>query len=385
MAILSEAQLKRLKEHKYASEGSSILEHFFQPFWNFVVTLIPLWVAPNLITIFGLFLNAVTASLVILYSPQAKSDDVPGVVLFCCSVGLFLYQTLDAIDGKQARRTGSSSPMGELFDHGCDSVSTCLVTMSIMCAISLGSFKNYLFFVFINNSLIFYVAHWQTYCTGKLIFGKMDVTEVQVETMLSMMVAAFYGPSFFLTQVPFIPYSICWTKCITYFIAVGSMWYFIQGFSKIFAGGCGKNGTTVAQSSVLSPVVPMGIVTACAFYVFKHSGDDIFSLSPCLFMAMFGTCFAKLTCNLVVASMSKSHLDMLDVCMLGPIILACYIYFAVNSWLSLVNISISEYHILWAAFVFSLINFIRYSIGICQEISQDFGIAVFSIKLKKVE
>jgi len=205
MAILSEAQLKRLKEHKYASEGSSILEHFFQPFWNFVVTLIPLWVAPNLITIFGLFLNAVTASLVILYSPQAKSDDVPGVVLFCCSVGLFLYQTLDAIDGKQARRTGSSSPMGELFDHGCDSVSTCLVTMSIMCAISLGSFKNYLFFVFINNSLIFYVAHWQTYCTGKLIFGKMDVTEVQVETMLSMMVAAFYGPSFFSNTSPFYP------------------------------------------------------------------------------------------------------------------------------------------------------------------------------------
>jgi phosphatidylglycerophosphate synthase len=29
-----------------------------------------------------------------------------------------MYQTLDAIDGKQARRTGTSSPLGELFDHG---------------------------------------------------------------------------------------------------------------------------------------------------------------------------------------------------------------------------------------------------------------------------
>lgn len=38
------------------------------------------------------------------------------------ALGLFLYQTLDAIDGKQARRTGSSSPLGELFDHGCDSM-----------------------------------------------------------------------------------------------------------------------------------------------------------------------------------------------------------------------------------------------------------------------
>ena len=41
-----------------------------------------------------------------------------------CFLGLFIYQTLDAIDGKQARRTNSSNPLGELFDHGCDSVST---------------------------------------------------------------------------------------------------------------------------------------------------------------------------------------------------------------------------------------------------------------------
>jgi phosphatidylglycerophosphate synthase len=42
---------------------------------------------------------------------------------FLCSIGLFVYQSLDAIDGKQARRTNSSSPLGELFDHGCDAIS----------------------------------------------------------------------------------------------------------------------------------------------------------------------------------------------------------------------------------------------------------------------
>lgn len=35
-----------------------------------------------------------------------------------CALGLFAYQTFDAIDGKQARRTGTGSPLGELFDHG---------------------------------------------------------------------------------------------------------------------------------------------------------------------------------------------------------------------------------------------------------------------------
>jgi phosphatidylglycerophosphate synthase len=34
-----------------------------------------------------------------------------------------MRQTLDAMDGKQARRTGSSSPLGELLDHGvCDAI-----------------------------------------------------------------------------------------------------------------------------------------------------------------------------------------------------------------------------------------------------------------------
>ncbi len=34
------------------------------------------------------------------------------------AAGLFLYQSLDAIDGKQARRTGMAGPLGEMFDHG---------------------------------------------------------------------------------------------------------------------------------------------------------------------------------------------------------------------------------------------------------------------------
>jgi phosphatidylglycerophosphate synthase len=52
-------------------------------------------------------------------------------------MGLFVYQTLDAIDGKQARRTGSSNALGELFDHGCDSMST---GNTILCLIRQASY-----------------------------------------------------------------------------------------------------------------------------------------------------------------------------------------------------------------------------------------------------
>lgn len=48
----------------------------------------------------------------------------PSWAFVLSALGLFIYQSLDAIDGKQARRTNSSSALGELFDHGCDAVST---------------------------------------------------------------------------------------------------------------------------------------------------------------------------------------------------------------------------------------------------------------------
>jgi ethanolaminephosphotransferase len=44
------------------------------------------------------------------------------LIYFSWAIGLWFYQSLDAIDGKQARRTGTSGPLGELFDHCCDAV-----------------------------------------------------------------------------------------------------------------------------------------------------------------------------------------------------------------------------------------------------------------------
>ena len=38
------------------------------------------------------------------------------------ALSVFAYVNLDCMDGKQARRTGSSSPLGQLFDHGCDAL-----------------------------------------------------------------------------------------------------------------------------------------------------------------------------------------------------------------------------------------------------------------------
>ena len=76
--MLSGTQLKHLTEHKYSSTGTSVLEPYFQPFWCWLVEQMPLSLAPNLITIIGLFFNVLTSTIVILKSPNATDD----VILF---------------------------------------------------------------------------------------------------------------------------------------------------------------------------------------------------------------------------------------------------------------------------------------------------------------
>ena len=68
--VLSQSQLKRLKEHKYSAEGTSLLEPPIQVFWRWTVEQIPLWWAPNAITLVGLFINIATTLILVFYSPD---------------------------------------------------------------------------------------------------------------------------------------------------------------------------------------------------------------------------------------------------------------------------------------------------------------------------
>lgn len=64
--VLNEQQIQRLKEHKYASEGTTLFDPFMQRFWKRLVEYCPLWVAPNLVTIIGLAVNIATSILLML-------------------------------------------------------------------------------------------------------------------------------------------------------------------------------------------------------------------------------------------------------------------------------------------------------------------------------
>ncbi|XP_077561074.1 cholinephosphotransferase 1-like isoform X2 [Haemaphysalis longicornis] len=409
--ILSPQQLKRLSEHKYSCSGASFMDPFMQPFWNWVTSKCPLWLAPNLMTLSGLFVNIVTSLILVYYSPTA-TQEVPRWAFLLCALGLFVYQTLDACDGKQARRTGTSSPLGELFDHGCDSISTVFVALAVCIAVKLGSYPAWMFFQCFVAITLFYCAHWQTYVSGTLRFGKFDVTEAQFSVIMIHLISAIFGPDIWATKVVFVELPLKFLPlCIgvtaaSFALVSYAGTIFTGGVGKngstvalplfnmelrllpvsaalsvslimcytdvavILSGGVGKNGSTVAGTSVLSPSIPIALVVVPAFIIYQKSTGGIYEHHPCLYIIAFGMVAAKVTNRLVVAHMCRSEMDYMDSALLGPGMLFLNQYF---------NTFINEYAILLVCLVYSVADLLHYSVIVCNQICAHLQIPLLRI------
>ncbi|XP_018326705.1 cholinephosphotransferase 1 isoform X2 [Agrilus planipennis] len=408
--LLTNAQLKKLNEHKYSYKSDSFLDSFLQPWWNYLVSKTPIWLAPNLITLVGLFVNVLTALILIAYSPDAKTE-APRWTYFLCAVGLFIYQSLDAIDGKQARRTNSANPLGELFDHGCDSISTIFVALSACLAAQLGNYPNWMFFQCFCAITLFYCAHWQTYVSGTLKFGKVDVTEAQFTIMIIHMVSAIFGPSIWNTKV-FGSFTTSHMLCTMFFIGyfqvflnfleairaggcgkngstvaipatdmeirtvglyIACVQYLLHArtyFRAIFTEGAGKNGSTVAGTSVLSPIIPFSMVLVPAFIIYRKSIDHVYEEHPALYIMAFGIVAAKVTNKLVVAHMTVSEMEYMDVSLVGPAMLFFNQYF---------NTFLPEYAVLWLCMIWVTLDLFRYCSQVCLEICDHLHVELFRI------
>ena len=102
--------------------------------------------------------------------PTHTHPQAPRWSYLLCAVGIFVYQTLDGIDGPQARRTGTSSPLGEYFDHGLDAITTFIYAATAACIPGLQEYPFFLLMLVAAMIHINYVYHWQTYVSGVLYF-----------------------------------------------------------------------------------------------------------------------------------------------------------------------------------------------------------------------
>lgn len=157
-----------LKNHKYSGsdEGFAYI-YFYNPVANKLVSYLPETLAPNTITLIG-FCHTLTPMIIQFTVIGAQMfGPVPSWFCYLQAWCYFWYRMLDEMDGKQARRTQNSSPLGLIFDHGCDAFSTGIQSIIFMRILQVGN-NALCFYVMITVYAAFHFATLEEYYVGTL-------------------------------------------------------------------------------------------------------------------------------------------------------------------------------------------------------------------------
>lgn len=189
--VLTKDGLSQIEVHQYKSGAYTFLDNLLNPMWASLTELLPMNMAPNLVTFIGC-MYCVAAYLVSWSHSPSLTEAVPDWVLIFNAACTALYYTFDCMDGKQARRTKTSSPLGQLFDHGVDCF--CLLAhLSTVHLCVLDGGRDSFWATQAALMFPFFVAQWEEYYTGVLPHstGNVGVTEVNYGQALFSFVNAF--------------------------------------------------------------------------------------------------------------------------------------------------------------------------------------------------
>jgi len=198
--VLTEEGLVQIANHKYKAGSYTLLDTYLSPrLWQPLTDLLPLWLAPNVVTTIGggyCLLSFLLSTWYLSGSTGAESEDIiPRWLYLSNGLCMFLYYTFDCMDGKQARRTGSSSPLGQLFDHGMDCVCNLSHLQLVQCITLLP--PRLLVMLQCSLQFTFWQAQWEEYYTGILPHATGDycgVTEVNYGLAMWTISAGIFGP-----------------------------------------------------------------------------------------------------------------------------------------------------------------------------------------------
>ena len=187
--------VEALRSYKYVSPELSYLERrALDDLWRGVVErCFPLWLAPNIVTLCGGACIASAVLLTLTHSPLLEGA-APSWVYVVNALLIFLYQTFDGSDGKQARRTASGSPLGELMDHGVDAVVVGGIVALTTDAFGLGLASPWAWIKLVGAQASFHASNLTLVLGGRMIVHASDATELQWAIIGVHIVSATFGP-----------------------------------------------------------------------------------------------------------------------------------------------------------------------------------------------
>ncbi|KAK7392877.1 hypothetical protein VNO78_21327 [Psophocarpus tetragonolobus] len=376
--------------HRYKYSGvdhSYMAKYVLQPFWSRFVNFFPLWMPPNMITLMGFMFLVASALLGYIYSPQLDTAP-PRWVHFAHGLLLFLYQTFDAVDGKQARRTNSSSPLGELFDHGCDALACTFEAMAFGSTAMCGRST---FWWWLISAITFYGATWEHYFTNTLI---LPVINGPTEGLMIIYLAHFFtaivgaewwvhqfGKSLpFLSWLPYLSGIPTFKAVLCLMIAFGVTPTVTCNVNNVYKVVKARNGSMPLALAMLYPfVVLVGGVLMWDYL----SPSDIFGKYPHLVIMGSGLTFGYLVGRMILAHLCDEPKGLkTGMCMslvYLPLAIANVLASRLNDGVPLIN----ERLVLLGYCGFSVTLYLHFATSVIHEITNALGIYCFRITGKE--
>ncbi|XP_057799211.1 choline/ethanolaminephosphotransferase 1-like [Salvia miltiorrhiza] len=377
-----------LRKHKYSGVDHSIVSKYvLQPFWTRCVNLFPLWMPPNMITLIGSMFLVTSALLGYIYSPQLDSPP-PRWVNFAHGLLLFLYQTFDAVDGKQARRTNSSSPLGELFDHGCDALGCAFEALAFGSTAMCGGST---FWFWVISAVPFYCATWENYFTNTLI---LPIINGPTEGLLLIYMVHFFtaivgtewwaqqfGKSIpFFSWVPFVnelPMYKAALFMMILFAVIPTVSFNVYNVYKIVRA---RKGSMLLALAML---YPFAILLGGVLFWNYLSPLDLLGNYPHLVIMGIGLSFGFLVGRMILAHICDEPKGLkTSMCMsllYLPFAIANALTARLNDGVPLVD----EFWVLLGFFGYSAVLYMHFVTSIIQEITTALGIYCFRITRKE--
>ncbi|KAF9055620.1 Choline/ethanolaminephosphotransferase [Panaeolus papilionaceus] len=400
MGYIPQQSLDNLKKYSYKGVDKSLLSRYvLNPFWNWFVKLWPLSVAPNTITLTGLSIVFFNFCTLLYYDPlyltQAEgAEGPPNWVYYTWGIGLFLYQTLDAIDGKQARRTGMAGPLGEMFDHGCDALNTTLENILASHALGLGR-SWWTVASQIATLANFYLTTWEEYHTGQLFLGYFSgPVEGIIMIVVIYMVTGYYGPTFWnqkiwtvlhvehlaiFSKIPNLPLN----ESFMVFAAVGLGMNIIHSYNNVRRATYLK-GSRSGKSPLLL-LLPFLVPTVLQLVWLSHPQFNnsyiIGSAAFVPFLCAWGLQFAHQVGRMILAHVTSTPFPTWDLIWVWSLLGAADANLPKIGFSPIIQRSSKNTTIfVWVTLAITLISYARFVSLVIRDITNYLGIACFTVR-----
>lgn len=172
-------------------DRSVLLPHYKRFVVEPLIRFIPRSVDPNSITHIGHLICLVGVSVLLAFGtfvPAGGSVRLPFIVGVVC---LQLYNWCDNADGAHARRTGRTSAMGELLDHGLDMLNTTYIAYAA--AISIDAPPAWWVGIALVVPAACAATYWEQAETGVFSVGPLNQIESVMLLSSVLLISAIFG------------------------------------------------------------------------------------------------------------------------------------------------------------------------------------------------